>query len=236
MEVTYIDHMGSDLSVVNAARVSFAKQHEEFQEHKDVRLIQFLARHNHWTPFGHATVTLHIKAPIFIARQLAKHQTGLVWNEVSRRYVDDEPELFTPEAWRKRPEGSVKQGSSEETIPMGWEVFPLVLTAVEMVDYDSDQTEVCIDYEEVRRVCLGQYKKLIELGVAPEQARMVLPQSMYTEWYWTGSLAAWARVYSLRSESTAQKEVQEVAKLISATITPLYPVSWAALTQKAVVS
>lgn len=211
MEVTYIDHMGSDLSVVNAARVSFAKQHEEFHEHKDVRLIQFLARHNHWTPFGHATVTLHIKAPIFIARQLQKHQVGLVWNEVSRRYVDDEPEFFIPEAWRKRPEGSVKQGSSEETI-----------SEISLSDF----------YDTVE--C--QYDLLLHLGVAPEQARMVLPQSMYTEWYWTGSLAAWARVYSLRSESTAQKEVQEVAKLISATITPLYPVSWAALTQKADVS
>lgn len=205
MEVKYIDHMGTDLSVVNAARVSFNKKAEIFTE-KDSRLIKYLAKHNHWTPFGHTSVTLHVKAPIFIARQLGKHQVGLVWNEVSRRYVDDEPEFFEPDVWRKRPEGSVKQGSSEEAVG-----------GVVLSDY----------YDTVE--CL--YAELLHLGVCPEQARMVLPQSMMTEWYWTGSIAAFARVYQQRIDAHAQKEVQEIAKQIDSEISPLFPFSWQALTR-----
>lgn len=197
--------MGTDLSVVNAARVSFNKKAEIFTE-KDSRLIKYLAKHNHWTPFGHTSVTLHVKAPIFIARQLGKHQVGLVWNEVSRRYVDDEPEFFEPDVWRKRPEGSVKQGSSEEAVG-----------GVVLSDY----------YDTVE--CL--YAELLHLGVCPEQARMVLPQSMMTEWYWTGSIAAFARVYQQRIDAHAQKEVQEIAKQIDSEISPLFPFSWQALTR-----
>ena len=115
MEATLVDHMGSDLSVVNAARVSFAKSHEEFQEKTDSKLINYLAKHNHWSPFGHASMQFHIKAPIFVARQLVKHQVGLVWNEVSRRYVDDEPNFYNPKNWRLSAENK-KQGSSEEEI------------------------------------------------------------------------------------------------------------------------
>lgn len=226
MQVTYVDHMGSDLSVVNAARVSFSKtsELEEYTDpndpkptvykrlsEKDVRLIQFLARNNHWTPFGHTSVTLHIAAPIFIARQLGKHQIGLVWNEVSRRYVDDEPEFFMPEAWRKRPENGIKQGSSDDVV----------------------ETENVLKVGELFELCGGVYQDLIESGVAPEQARMVLPQSMYTEWYWTGSLAAFARVYNLRIDPHAQREVQEIARQINEVIEPLYPESWRSMIERA---
>lgn len=215
MEVSYIDHMGTDLSVVNAARVSFAKKHEEFDEDKDSRLIRYLAKHGHWTPFGHTSVTLHFKAPIFIARQLQKHQVGLVWNEVSRRYVDDEPDFFVPKAWRKRPEGSVKQGSSEEEISVlepRFEAWGKELSFFNLIA--------------LSKRC---YESLLDDGVAPEQARMVLPQSMYTEWYWTGSIAAWARIYQLRIDPSAQKEVQGLATELSDVIAPLFPVSWEAL-------
>lgn len=213
MEVKYIDHMGTDLSVVNAARVSFNKKSEELVE-KDERLIKYLAKHGHWTPFGHTSVTLHVKAPIFIARQLQKHQVGLVWNEVSRRYVDDKPEFFQPEHWRTRPEESIKQGSGDETMP---------LEAI-AVGYRYDW-----DYEALMWLCKSYYEQCIAEGVAPEQARMVLPQSMMTEWYWTGSIAAFARVYQQRIDAHAQKEVQEIAKQIDAEISPLFPFSWQAL-------
>lgn len=231
MKVNYIDHMGSDLSVVNAARVSFAKESEYplicmagCGEHghspsddcpycevgdlndRDKKLISYLAKHGHWTPFGHPQVTLHIKVPIFVARQLHKHQVGFVVNEVSRRYVDEEPEFYTPtdDRYRKRAENK-KQGSSDETV---WWVTH---------DYlDS---------------CLFEYREMISHGIAPEQARMVLPLSTYTEFYMTGSLAAWSRLYNLRIQPDAQKEVQVVAKQIGQIIEPLFPVSWRALNE-----
>lgn len=215
MKVTLIDHMGSDLSIVNAARVSFAKVSKEFTE-RDAKLIRYLAKHNHWTPFGHASLTLHIKAPIFIARQLGKHQTGLVWNEVSRRYVDDEPEVYIPDVWRSRPDGSIKQGSGGSINLAG------VTTAYPALNLESAANGVMLD-------AVAVYEEMIEAGVAPEQARMVLPQSMYTEWYWTGSLAAFARVYKLRAEASAQVEVQEIARMLNGVIKPLYPVAWEAL-------
>jgi len=261
MTVTLKDHMGSDLSVVNAARVSFAKESEpEWREvlasecgagptpavdlygsghyyysgekipvlkERDRKLIQYLGKHNHWTPFGHTSVTLHVKAPIYIARQLAKHQVGLVWNEVSRRYVDDAPEFYAPEAWRKRPEDGIKQGSSDETIPRDD-----VKLAQFMEDDFSGFIQWDSSYEELMYGLQGYYETLLKAGVAPEMARMVLPQSMMTEWYWTGSIAAFARVYKLRSEATAQREVQEIASQIDALISPHFPVSWAALTQQ----
>lgn len=219
MQVSYIDHMGSDLSVVNAARVSFAKQHSQFKEDKDTKLINYLAKHGHWTPFGHTSITLHLKAPVFIARQLGKHQVGFVWNEVSRRYVDAPPEFYTPKAWRKRPDASIKQGSGSEVVPP-WELGV----------YDDIHINK-VFYEDVLHVCEELYYLMIAKGVAPEQARMVLPQSMYTEWYWTGSLAAWARLYKLRSDPSSQAEIREIADLVSTTITELYPVSWRSLTE-----
>ena len=199
MNVKLIDFMGSDLSVVNAARVSFSKEsklewkekkdsstmYEQVLSDKDKKLIKYLAEHNHWSPFGHASVQLHIKAPVFVARQLVKHQVGLVWNEVSRRYVDYEPEFYIPDVWRKKPEGSIKQGSSEET-----------------VDYDITGT---LEYTK------QTYKNLLKAGIAPEMARMVLPQNMYTEWYWSGTLYAFARVCELRCKDDSQRETRDIA-------------------------
>lgn len=224
MKVTFLDHMGSDLTVANAARVSFDKESgwdihwnddmvgSRVLKESDAKIIRYLAKHNHWTPFGHCTAQFRIKAPIFVARQLVKHQVGLVWNEVSRRYVDSPPEYWFPKTWRLRPDGSIKQGSGAE-----------------LNENDSDhaycmrEMETAIDYAD------GVYQNLLTAGIAPEQARMVLPLNMMTEWYWTGSLAAWARVCKLRLDPHAQVEVQEVAKLINAHMAKAFPVSWEAL-------
>ncbi len=194
--------MGSDLSVVNAARVSFAKYHTEFDEKNDTQLINYLAKHNHWSPFGHASMQFHIKAPMFVARQLVKHQVGLVWNEVSRRYVDDEPEFYTPTEWRRAAENK-KQGSSDETIE--YSVLPAYTFAKQY------------------------YENMLDKGVAPEMARMVLPQAMMTEWYWSGTLYAFARVCNLRCKSDAQKETQDVGWKIDEIAKKLFPVSWRAI-------
>ena len=367
MEVTLIDSMGSDLSVVNAARVSFAKESEwEWEESgvkspftgesyqklsdKDAKLISYLAKHNHWSPFGHTAITLHIKAPIFIARQLGKHQVGLVWNEVSRRYVDDTPEFYRFDSYRlKAP--NVKQGSSDKTFvpkgqsgrcpqcglefvakgnrtiycssqcqakayrstPDGWRItkvsrlqqsakkrgiefsitkediptpekcpylgIPLkydndglqgdsasvdridnvlgyvpgniqtvsnkantmksVATDDELVTFSKNALlmhggfmvpqvdSLDLYHEEMKRL----YNHLISEGMAPEQARGFMPQTLFTEWYWTGNLYAFANVYNKRIDPHAQKEVQEVAKQIGEVIAPLFPVSWEALTK-----
>ena len=203
MSVRLIDHMGSDLSVVNAARVSFAKEHKEFKDPADTRLINYLAKHNHWSPFGHATMQLQIKAPIFVARQLVKHQVGLTWNEVSRRYVDEEPEFYIPKEWRLAADNK-KQGSSKETIDIPWA-------------------------KGINEIPKKYYKDLLELGVAPEMARMVLPQSMMTEWYWSGTLYAFARVCNLRCKPDAQKETQDVGWGIDKHARRLFPASWQAL-------
>lgn len=210
MKVTYIEHMGSDLSVVNAARVSFSKNSKVLSL-KDENLLVFLARHKHEMPFAHPHVTLHIKAPIFVARQLGKHQVGFVWSEVSRRYVDSDPEFYTPKVWRKRAPNK-KQGSLKEEV--------------------DNNPGVNTGAGELTDTVLAQYKWMLEQEVAPELARMVLPQSMYTEWYWTGSLLGWARVVSLRSSGDAQEEVQEIAKGISEVLKGLYPKSWKALMYK----
>ena len=201
MNVNLIDVMGTDLSVVNAARVSFAKESDEFSD-KDAKLIHYLAKHNHWGPFGHASLQFRIKAPIFVARQLVKHQVGLVWNEVSRRYVDDEPEFFIPEQWRSRPENS-KQGSGEE----------IIIYNIESTMQFVKQT----------------YQNLLKANVAPEMARMVLPQNMYTEWYWSGSLMAFARVCNLRCKDDTQFETQHIADCIDWHLHQKFPVSWGAL-------
>lgn len=234
MEITLIDTMGSDITVVNAARVSFAKEsawewghgidgpyETAYLSEQDQKLIKYLANHNHWTPFSHVMITMKEKVPIFIARQRFKHVVGFNYNEISRRYVDDIPEFYIPSEWRKRPEGSVKQGSSEETV----ENFEL-LNCNEIYNVKEYYNIVI---EEIKNL----YNSLINAGVAPEQARMVLPQSMYTEYYVTGSLAAWARAYKLRSDPHAQKEIQELAEMWNEIISDISELkySWKALTQ-----
>lgn len=206
--VNYLDHMGNDLTVVNAARVSMNKWHSEFQE-SDTRLIEYLAEHNHWSPFAHAFMQFHIKAPIFVARQLVKHQVGLAWNEVSRRYVDSEPEFYIVEM-RSRAE-NVKQGSLDETIPIPERKFREV-----------ENVLACQN-------CIIAYNHMLDDGVAPEVARAILPQSMMTEWVWSGSLYAFARVCNLRLDKHAQKESRIVAKEIYRHLKELFPVSTKAL-------
>jgi len=223
--VDLVDYMGSDLSVVNAARVSFNKESswqsdpnwtgfnkKELSE-RDSKLIRYLAKHNHFTPFCHPQISLRIKCPIFVRAQLGKHQIGLVMNEVSRRYVTYEPEIYTP-LWRSSPTDGAKQGSSGPIEDM----------------------DTCIklrqEYDGVAKECLDLYNKLLADGVAPEQARSILPQGTYTEFVWTGSLYAFARVYNLRIDAHAQWEIQEYAKAINKLIAPLFPVSWQTLTQK----
>jgi thymidylate synthase (FAD) len=182
MNISLIDKMGNDLTVVNAARVSFSKKKEIFEE-KDEKLIKYLAEHNHWSPFGHASMQFLIKAPIFVARQLVKHQVGLVWNEVSRRYVDDTPEFYVPFMWRNRAENK-KQGSGDEE-----------------VEYDI--TEFVKQAKEL-------YTDMLKSDIAPEMARMVLPQNMMTEWYWSGTLYAFARVCNLRNKDDTQEETRMI--------------------------
>jgi len=206
MNVRLIDSMGTDETVVNAARVSFAKEVKLWSD-KDERLIKYLAKHQHWSPFSHCSIQFYVKAPVFVARQLAKHQVGLAWNEVSRRYVDDEPEFYMPETWRGKPENS-KQGSDGEAQS---QYFPDL--------YIKDVVELATD----------NYRKMLMQGVAPEMARMILPQNMYTEWYWSGSLYAFARVCKLRLDSHTQQETTTIAEQISDYCSKQFPVSWAAL-------
>ena len=209
---TYIDHCGSDLSTVNAARVSFGKTSQlVFNDdpddvgslsERDIKLIKYLAKHRHISPFGHAFASFHVKAPIFVARQLVKHKF-LRWNEISRRYVDDEPEFYVPDVWRGRSEDK-KQGS-EGVVNLDLPLLAAHATAVE------------------------QYEELLDAGVAPEQARMVLPQSTMTEWYWSGSLDAFAAMCRLRLPPDTQQETRVVAQQISKVLGTLFPVSWDAL-------
>ena len=206
--------MGSDLSVVNAARVSFSKEskmvwvedaptmYKETLSDKDKKLVGYLDKHDHWSPFAHASLQFRIKAPIFVARQLVKHQVGLVWNEVSRRYVDDEPEFYIPSEWRLKAEDK-KQGSTDETIEYN------IQSAIEFVT----QT----------------YNNLLSADVAPEMARMVLPQNLYTEWYWSGTLMAFARVCNLRCKPDTQLETQQIAQQIDMLAKEKFPVTWSAL-------
>ena len=205
--------MGSDLSVVNAARVSFGKK-SEFEGRvggpnvlakRDVKLVEYLAEHKHTSPFGHAFASFHVKAPVFVARQLVKHKF-LRWNEISRRYVDDEPEFYEPDEWRGRSLDK-KQGSSGNLIIM-------------------------LDQEIQWNRQLTTYKTLLAEGVAPEQARMVLPQSMMTEWYWSGSLDAFADMCNLRCKPDTQAETRVVANQIDRKMLELFPVSWDALTKE----
>lgn len=242
LKVQYVDHMGDDLSVVRAATSSFAKDPEGWDEVKHPRLINYLARGmthtdynsvvekvaygqfneheaeqllndyrhtpTHWSPFAHATITLRLKAPIAIHAQFMKHTVGFAHNTVSRRYVSDTPELFLP-TFRTAPQGNVKQGSGGE----------------------HNENELLQEvYQSIVQECLECYESMIKNGVAPEQARFILPQGVMTEWVSTGSLYAWARLYRLRTDSHAQKEIQDLAHMVGDVIKPLYPVSWTALT------
>ena len=217
IKATYIDHMGSDLSVVNAARVSFGKSSEwsyldwhnstlhpqkKILSDRDTKLIRYLAAHKHISPFGHCFASFHIKAPIFVARQLVKHKF-LRWNEISRRYVDDEPEFYVPDVWRGRS-ADKKQGSDG---------------VVDVGDWGSSGW-----------AALKSYKDLLAQGVAPEQARMELPQSTMTEWYWSGSLDAFSDMCNLRCKPDTQEETRQVANQIDRKMIELFPASWDALT------
>lgn len=231
MKVDLIDYMGSDLTVANAARVSFDKQSDwnivshqkecwddsrivvtspirELKE-ADKKLINFLARENHWTPFGHCFLQFRIKAPIFVARQLGKHQVGLTWNEISRRYVDNEPEFFFPEKWRKKNPDK-KQGSYDDEF-------------VELKFAEECQPKAVVN------MCRELYNAMIDMQVCAEQARMILPQNMYTEWYWSGSLYAFARICGLRLKKDTQKETRDIAEMIYKLAEKNFPVSWKAL-------
>ena len=226
MNVELINHMGTDLTIVDAARVSFDKRSNwEFEVYndghgdilttpklseRDCGLIRYLARCNHFTPFTHACITLRETVPIFVARQRFKHTVGFSYNEVSRRYVDDPPQFYLPTEWRTKPDGSVKQGSGEP--------------------HDS-LTQVILN-DAYKAFLMGAeklYNWMLDYGTAPEMARMVLPQSLYTSYYVTGSLAAFARAYNLRSDPHAQLEIQFVASEWDRIIRPLYPESWSAL-------
>ena len=230
--VHLVDSMGSDLTVCNAARVSFNKETEWCTDSealnrlaetgstyhkedvrtlckKDEKLIAYLAKHNHWTPFAHPQITLRIKAPVSIRTQFFKHKQGFVENEISRRYVDEKPSFYTP-MWRSKPTGGAKQGSEKFVSPE------------EAYNFNSA-------YEKAIEVAKYQYQFLIDEGVAPEQARFVLPQGMYTEWYWTGSLAAYARFYRQRTDEHAQWEIREYAKAVGEIIQGLFPISWSYL-------
>ena len=226
MNVTLVDKMGTDLTVVNAARVSFGKKKTKFSK-QDEKLIKYLARHNHWTPFGHCNLQFHIVAPIFVARQLVKHQVGLVWNEISRRYVDSKPEFHIPEKWRLRAENK-KQGSSDE-------VYYNDMAHRDAFDSSKTYEEPQFDPYELpsyKRHCEMSavlYENMLEIGICPEQARMILPQSMMTEWYWSGTLMAFARVCGLRCKPDTQKETRLVADKIDAIGKEEFPVSWSAL-------
>jgi len=238
MEVSYIDHMGGDGRTVNAARVSFKKKISEvILSGPDERLIQYLAKHNHWSPFSHTIITMVEKVPIFVARQRFKHFIGFVYtdteedgleaayNEVSRRYVDDPPEFFMPDVWRGKPVNA-KQGSSDEIIEK-FSSDPL------WDQHGGNILSIQSHYQIVLNTCEAVYEQMIKDGVAPEQARMVLPQSMYTEYYVTGSLAAWARAYKLRSDSHAQSEIRDLAAKWNVIIGSIKELehSWKALTE-----
>jgi len=225
LQTFYIDHMGSDLSVVNAARVSFNKkstwagQEDGLHDGEggmgvlntaDSKLIRYLAKHKHMSPFGHCFASFHVKAPVFVARQLVKHKF-LRWNEISRRYVDHEPEFYQPTEWRGRSVDA-KQGSEG------------VVTL-----YEDHQMRQAYHPTEINVYSLETYNYLLEQGVAPEQARMVLPQSMVTEWYWSGSLDAFADICNLRCKPDTQYETQVVAGHIDTEMAKLFPVSWEAL-------
>ena len=236
IKVEYIDHMGSDLRVVDAARVSFDKASDGSEPEKDRKLIAYLAKHDHFTPFTHCMITVRETVPIFVARQRFKHTVGFTYNEVSRRYVDSLPDVYYPEEWRSRPNGSVKQGSGQGVVTELSEMFSYLhgVPAPNDSDYEleyivKDTKDLEFLYHDAIGQALGLYYQMITDGVAPEMARMVLPQSMMTSYYVTGSLMAFARAYKLRADSHSQFEIQHLAKQWHEIISPLFPESWEAL-------
>lgn len=222
MKAELIDHMGSDLSVVNAARVSFDKVSEWVLEidadffyrnvlsDADAKLINYLAKHDHWTPFAHTAISLRMEAPVPIRTQCFKHKQGLVENEESRRYITSRPQLYVPDVFRSAPVGGVKQGSSGE-------------------HYDSYLWREA--YREMGAKCIDLYERMIADGVCTEQARFILPQGCEVHWVWTGNLYAFANFYLKRTDPHAQKEIRDLAEMVEKIIEPLFPVSWKALTQ-----
>lgn len=246
IKVEYINHCGDDLSVVDAARCSFDKQSDweypsqflnedytkaesrfyrnelgGFQRLKlsDEKLIKYLATHKHLSPFNHSFISVRVKAPVFVARQLVKHKF-MPWNEVSRRYVKDEPEFYTPESWRKAAD-NVKQGSSKEEVDIDF-----------LMDTEDPRSEGSLHPEEVNKVSLITYETLIKLGVCAEEARMVLPQSMMTTWIWSGTLGAFCDMLVLRLDEHTQYETRLVAQQVAEIVKQLFPVSYKALVEK----
>ena len=211
MRAEYIDHMGSDASVVKAARVSFAADGLEFDGGRDSGLINYLAKHNHWTPFAHTSITVRMTAPVPIRTQCFKHKVGFSENEESRRYISSKPKFFIPRQFRKHPEGSVKQGSGEDMHPTGDKYWRR-------------------HFQTVNTMCLESYEMALAGGMCPEQARFLLPQGMEVSWYWTGSLSAYARFFKQRTDPHAQQEIKILALEVGEILKPLYPVAWEALT------
>jgi thymidylate synthase (FAD) len=210
MNVQYIDHMGSDASIVKAARVSFAADDEIRSIEKDTGLINYLAKHKHWTPFSHTALTVRMKAPVPIRTQCFKHKVGFTENEESRRYIDNRPEYFMP-TFRKTTENK-KQGSGKE--------FGLHANMAEQAMYKAHCDSAIVAYEAA-----------LARGVCEEQARFYLPQGCIVNWYWTGNLMSFARFFAQRTDSHAQKEIQELAHEVGAIIAPLFPLGWVALTK-----
>ena len=214
LNVELVNHMGDDLSVVNAARVSFDKTSELVDGNlvkDDIGLINFLARHHHWTPFAHTAISLRMGAPVPIRTQCFKHKVGLVENEESRRYIKSTPVIYIPKDFRSVPEGSIKQGSA---------------------GIHEHSKAWLKSYEEVVNNCVDVYLQMIADGVCPEQARFILPQGAIVNWIWTGNLVSFANFYNKRTDTNAQKEVQVVAELVGKEIERIFPVSWKALTEK----
>ena len=225
IKVELLDYCGSDEAVANAARVSFSAFGEwngipeGYTKAKADKLIGYLAEHQHTSPFRHNSITLRCQSPIFLARQLMKHQAGLSWNEISMRYCDKPVGFFTPDYWRSRPDKSLKQGSGNGVVTHLNE------------NKDSDWT-IELDYKHFLNFSLELYQEMLASGVAPEMARMVLPQSMLTDWVWTGNLMAFSHVYNLRSKDNAQVEARVFAEQLNNVLNPLFPVSWKALTEQ----
>lgn len=213
IKVELVDSMGDDLRVSNVARVSFNRWKEEFDK-KDASLIDYLAAHEHTSPFRHTAVSLRCSAPVFLARQLGKHQAGLSWNEVSRRYVDVGIEFFVPDSWRSRPVDGIKQGSGD---------------LVEEYESLWQFEDIKQDYYSHIEESLQFYEHLIEQNVAPEMARMVLPQSMMVDWIWTGNLLSMFHIYRLRSGEGAQVEAKDFADKLQEIVEPIFPHCWSAL-------
>ena len=208
MKVEYYSHMGDDNMVADMARVSFSKLASNYTPEQNGKLISYLARHNHWTPFGHPQVTLRCQAPVPIRTQCFKSKAGFVENEESRRYIKTTPQLYIPDEFRSAPENAKQGSGGKHSDSDGW-------------------LQVYIDQ---CNKSISLYSEMIDDGVAPEQARFILPQGVEVEWMWTGSLAAYARFYNLRIDNHAQKEVQYMAEAVDSILKGLYPVSWKALT------